>query len=200
MRVNATMRHQQFFFWHIIVDQASHGPIIQECVLFLKFGRWDIVFHIYMCVFRCTPFIRSQHYGSSHHSSHIAPSQLSTGPVCVWGLRRVCEPESSVWLQTGLFWWLWWKGLWYVCVVLHIKCSIHISFSLTHIRICRFLSRSQNVSVMDRCSFEGGKLCGWTPDNPKPPVPLHAFQWLIGQGETIYHGEEYHRPVNDHTL
>ncbi|KAM9501604.1 MAM and LDL-receptor class A domain-containing protein 1 [Clarias gariepinus] len=54
--------------------------------------------------------------------------------------------------------------------------------------------------VMERCYFEGGNLCGWTLDSPKPPVPLHAFQWLIGQGETIYHGEEDHRPVNDHTL
>ncbi|KAK3546298.1 hypothetical protein QTP70_025705 [Hemibagrus guttatus] len=54
--------------------------------------------------------------------------------------------------------------------------------------------------VMERCYFEGGNLCGWNLDSPKPPVPLHAFQWLIGQGETIYHGEENHRPVNDHTL
>ncbi|XP_026792984.3 MAM and LDL-receptor class A domain-containing protein 1 [Pangasianodon hypophthalmus] len=54
--------------------------------------------------------------------------------------------------------------------------------------------------VMERCYFEDGNLCGWKLDSPKPPVPLHAFQWLIGQGETIYHGEEYHRPVNDHTL
>ncbi|TSL34566.1 MAM and LDL-receptor class A domain-containing protein 1 [Bagarius yarrelli] len=52
--------------------------------------------------------------------------------------------------------------------------------------------------VMERCNFEGGSLCGWNLDSPKPP--LHAFQWLIGQGETIYHGEENHRPVNDHTL
>ncbi|XP_058249959.1 MAM and LDL-receptor class A domain-containing protein 1 [Hemibagrus wyckioides] len=54
--------------------------------------------------------------------------------------------------------------------------------------------------VMERCYFEGGNLCGWNLDSPKPTVPLHAFQWLIGQGETIYHGEENHRPVNDHTL
>ncbi|KAF5889489.1 MAM and LDL-receptor class A domain-containing protein 1, partial [Clarias magur] len=53
---------------------------------------------------------------------------------------------------------------------------------------------------MERCYFEDGNLCGWMLDSPKPPVPLHAFQWLIGQGETIYHGEEDHRPVNDHTL
>lgn len=60
-----------------------------------------------------------------------------------------------------------------------------------------FLSK---CSVMERCHFEGGNLCGWNLDSPKPPVQLHAFQWLIGQGETIYHGEENHRPVNDHTL
>ncbi|XP_046708496.1 MAM and LDL-receptor class A domain-containing protein 1 isoform X3 [Silurus meridionalis] len=54
--------------------------------------------------------------------------------------------------------------------------------------------------VMERCDFEGGNLCGWTLDSPKPPVLLHAFQWLIGQGETIYQGEEFHRPVNDHSL
>ncbi|KAK1796939.1 hypothetical protein P4O66_008252, partial [Electrophorus voltai] len=54
--------------------------------------------------------------------------------------------------------------------------------------------------VMEECSFEGGDLCGWNLHSPAPPVPLHAFRWQTGQGETIHHGEQYHRPVNDHTL
>ncbi|XP_076828220.1 MAM and LDL-receptor class A domain-containing protein 1 [Brachyhypopomus gauderio] len=54
--------------------------------------------------------------------------------------------------------------------------------------------------VLEECSFEAGGLCGWNLHIPAPPVPLHAFRWQTGQGETIHHGEEYHRPVNDHTL
>uniref|UniRef100_A0A3B4CKL8 MAM domain-containing protein n=1 Tax=Pygocentrus nattereri TaxID=42514 RepID=A0A3B4CKL8_PYGNA len=53
--------------------------------------------------------------------------------------------------------------------------------------------------VMEQCDFEGGLLCGWNLASPAPPVPLHAFRWQTGQGETMHHGEQFHRPVNDHT-
>ncbi|XP_030635015.1 MAM and LDL-receptor class A domain-containing protein 1 [Chanos chanos] len=58
----------------------------------------------------------------------------------------------------------------------------------------------EQYCVKEVCDFEGDELCGWYLGHPAPPVPLHAFRWLTGQGESIHHGEEYHRPVNDHTL
>ncbi|KAI4899926.1 hypothetical protein NFI96_010930, partial [Prochilodus magdalenae] len=54
--------------------------------------------------------------------------------------------------------------------------------------------------VMERCDFEDGVLCGWDLASPTPPVPLHAFRWQTGQGDTIHPGEQFHRPLNDHTL
>lgn len=50
------------------------------------------------------------------------------------------------------------------------------------------------------CDFEGGMLCGWYLSDPATPVPPHAFRWQTGQGESIHHGEENHRPAKDHTL
>lgn len=55
-------------------------------------------------------------------------------------------------------------------------------------------------SVKQYCDFEGGMLCGWYLSDPATPVPPHAFRWQTGQGESIHHGEENHRPANDHTL
>ncbi|XP_040023689.2 MAM and LDL-receptor class A domain-containing protein 1 [Gasterosteus aculeatus] len=53
--------------------------------------------------------------------------------------------------------------------------------------------------VEERCDFEGGKTCGWNSAD-SPLVPMHAFRWSPDQGESIHDGEQYHRPVNDHTL
>ncbi|KAJ8419179.1 hypothetical protein AAFF_G00006780 [Aldrovandia affinis] len=50
------------------------------------------------------------------------------------------------------------------------------------------------------CDFEGGNKCGWYQNWSSTAHPLHAFRWLSGQGNSIHHGEEYHRPANDHTL
>ncbi|XP_056155204.1 MAM and LDL-receptor class A domain-containing protein 1 [Lampris incognitus] len=49
------------------------------------------------------------------------------------------------------------------------------------------------------CGFEAGDTCGWEGAFASP-IPIHAFRWLPDQGETIHDGEQYHRPVNDHTL
>ncbi|XP_010901050.2 MAM and LDL-receptor class A domain-containing protein 1 isoform X1 [Esox lucius] len=53
--------------------------------------------------------------------------------------------------------------------------------------------------VKEVCNFEEGDPCGWERVYPTPPV-LHSFRWLPDQGDTIHLGEQYHRPVNDHTL
>uniref|UniRef100_A0AAQ5YMQ9 MAM domain-containing protein n=1 Tax=Amphiprion ocellaris TaxID=80972 RepID=A0AAQ5YMQ9_AMPOC len=53
--------------------------------------------------------------------------------------------------------------------------------------------------VKERCNFEDGDTCGWTIVRPSLAHP-HAFRWSPDQGESIHDGEQYHRPVNDHTL
>uniref|UniRef100_A0A665X318 MAM and LDL receptor class A domain containing 1 n=1 Tax=Echeneis naucrates TaxID=173247 RepID=A0A665X318_ECHNA len=53
--------------------------------------------------------------------------------------------------------------------------------------------------VKEFCDFEGGDTCGWTSVKP-PFAPNHAFCWSPDQGESIHDGEQYHRPINDHTL
>uniref|UniRef100_A0A8C9QUX0 MAM and LDL receptor class A domain containing 1 n=1 Tax=Scleropages formosus TaxID=113540 RepID=A0A8C9QUX0_SCLFO len=52
--------------------------------------------------------------------------------------------------------------------------------------------------VKERCDFEGGDTCGWYRSWSNGS--LHVFRWFSGQGQSIHHGEEYHRPANDHTL
>ncbi|KAM6908030.1 MAM and LDL-receptor class A domain-containing protein 1 isoform 1-T1 [Lycodopsis pacificus] len=53
--------------------------------------------------------------------------------------------------------------------------------------------------VKERCDFEGGDTCGWNGVDSSL-VPIHAFRWSPDQGESIHDGEQYHRPINDHTL
>ncbi|XP_044033161.1 MAM and LDL-receptor class A domain-containing protein 1 isoform X1 [Siniperca chuatsi] len=53
--------------------------------------------------------------------------------------------------------------------------------------------------VKERCDFEGGDTCGWTGVDSSL-VPIHIFRWSPDQGESIHDGEQYHRPINDHTL
>ncbi|KAL6097716.1 malrd1 [Pungitius sinensis] len=53
--------------------------------------------------------------------------------------------------------------------------------------------------VKERCDFEGGNTCGWNSGDSSL-VPMHAFRWSPDQGESIHDGEQYHRPVCDHTL
>ncbi|XP_071341063.1 MAM and LDL-receptor class A domain-containing protein 1 isoform X4 [Trachinotus anak] len=53
--------------------------------------------------------------------------------------------------------------------------------------------------VKELCDFEGGDTCGWRCVNSSL-VPNHAFHWSPDQGESIHDGEQYHRPINDHTL
>nr|XP_008000626.2 MAM and LDL-receptor class A domain-containing protein 1 [Chlorocebus sabaeus] len=54
--------------------------------------------------------------------------------------------------------------------------------------------------VMEVCSFEKRSLCKWYQ-----PIPVHllqdsnTFRWGLGNGISIHHGEENHRPSVDHT-
>lgn len=50
--------------------------------------------------------------GSDPPAPHGAATQLPRWTVCVCGLWRVCLQQQSVWLQTGLLWWLGWIQLW----------------------------------------------------------------------------------------
>nr|XP_046227551.1 MAM and LDL-receptor class A domain-containing protein 1 [Scatophagus argus] len=53
--------------------------------------------------------------------------------------------------------------------------------------------------VKELCDFEGGDTCGWEGADSSL-VQDHSFHWSPDQGESIHDGEEYHRPINDHTL
>lgn len=65
--------------------------------------------------------------------------------------------------------------------------------SFPSLLICLSLS-----AVKEQCDFEVNT-CGWESVDSSL-VPMHAFRWSPNQGESIHDGEEYHRPVNDHTL
>ncbi|XP_076017204.1 MAM and LDL-receptor class A domain-containing protein 1 [Genypterus blacodes] len=53
--------------------------------------------------------------------------------------------------------------------------------------------------VKEWCDFESGDTCGWESVGPSLAA-IHAFCWNPDQGESIHDGEQYHRPINDHTL
>ncbi|XP_012516348.1 PREDICTED: MAM and LDL-receptor class A domain-containing protein 1 [Propithecus coquereli] len=58
----------------------------------------------------------------------------------------------------------------------------------------------ESSCVMEVCSFERGNLCEWYR-----PIPVNllrdssTFRWGLGNGLSIHHGEETHRPWVDHT-
>lgn len=58
----------------------------------------------------------------------------------------------------------------------------------------------ESSCAMEVCSFEKGNLCEWYQ-----PIPEHliqdsnTFRWGLGNGTSIHHGEENHRPSVDHT-
>ncbi|TNN57956.1 MAM and LDL-receptor class A domain-containing protein 1 [Liparis tanakae] len=58
---------------------------------------------------------------------------------------------------------------------------------------------SDEDGLKERCDFEGGDACGWSSVDSSL-VPMHSFRWSPDQGESIHDGEQYHRPINDHTL
>lgn len=53
--------------------------------------------------------------------------------------------------------------------------------------------------VKERCDFEGQDSCGWQAADLSQVSP-HAFHWSVNQGESIHDGEQYERPIFDHTL
>uniref|UniRef100_A0A673AYJ2 MAM and LDL receptor class A domain containing 1 n=1 Tax=Sphaeramia orbicularis TaxID=375764 RepID=A0A673AYJ2_9TELE len=75
---------------------------------------------------------------------------------------------------------------------------------IPHSKVCDFRQDCTDGSdeancVKELCDFEGGDTCGWQSADPSL-VPIHAFRWAPDQGESIHDGEQYHRPINDHTL
>ncbi|XP_055449902.1 MAM and LDL-receptor class A domain-containing protein 1 isoform X1 [Psammomys obesus] len=58
----------------------------------------------------------------------------------------------------------------------------------------------ESSCVLDICTFEERNLCRWY--QPNPAKSLHdsnVFGWGLGNGISIHHGEEQHRPSVDHT-
>uniref|UniRef100_A0A286XQ85 MAM and LDL receptor class A domain containing 1 n=1 Tax=Cavia porcellus TaxID=10141 RepID=A0A286XQ85_CAVPO len=58
----------------------------------------------------------------------------------------------------------------------------------------------ESLCVMDVCTFENQSLCKWY--HPVPGKLLqdsNTFNWCLGNGISIHHGEENHRPAVDHT-
>ncbi|XP_076428807.1 MAM and LDL-receptor class A domain-containing protein 1 [Peromyscus maniculatus bairdii] len=58
----------------------------------------------------------------------------------------------------------------------------------------------ESSCVLEVCTFEERDLCKWY--QPKPansPHDSNTFRWGLGNGISIHHGEENHRPSVDHT-
>ncbi|XP_075684387.1 MAM and LDL-receptor class A domain-containing protein 1 [Rhinoderma darwinii] len=53
--------------------------------------------------------------------------------------------------------------------------------------------------VSEYCNFENGSLCNWFQPGLTAFRRDTAFQWTVGQGNSIHPGEESHRPLMDHT-
>ncbi|KAL1006836.1 hypothetical protein UPYG_G00077810 [Umbra pygmaea] len=91
----------------------------------------------------------------------------------------------------------------YICPEGQFACGTHRE-CVEERRVCDFRHDCSNGldeqhCVKEVCGFEEGDACGWERVDPAAPV-LHAFRWIPDQGDTIHLGEQYHRPVNDHTL
>ncbi|XP_054550654.1 MAM and LDL-receptor class A domain-containing protein 1 [Talpa occidentalis] len=58
----------------------------------------------------------------------------------------------------------------------------------------------ESSCVMDVCNFENGSLCKWYQPIPDDLIQdSNTFRWGLGNGTSIHHGEENHRPQVDHT-
>ncbi|XP_016068757.1 PREDICTED: MAM and LDL-receptor class A domain-containing protein 1-like [Miniopterus natalensis] len=58
----------------------------------------------------------------------------------------------------------------------------------------------ESFCVMELCSFEKGSLCKWYQPIPENLIQdSNTFRWGLGNGTSIHHGEENHRPSVDHT-
>ncbi|XP_034026413.1 MAM and LDL-receptor class A domain-containing protein 1 [Thalassophryne amazonica] len=91
----------------------------------------------------------------------------------------------------------------HICPDGHFACGTY-GECVDESKVCDFRSDCPDGSdeincVKEWCDFEGGNICGWKLVHPSA-VPIHAFLWMPDQGESIHDGEQYHRPINDHTL
>ncbi|CAD7679155.1 unnamed protein product [Nyctereutes procyonoides] len=58
----------------------------------------------------------------------------------------------------------------------------------------------KSFCVMKVCSFEKESLCKWYQSIPEMLIQdSNTFRWGLGNGTSIHHGEENHRPLVDHT-
>lgn len=58
----------------------------------------------------------------------------------------------------------------------------------------------ESSCAMEVCSFEKGNLCEWYQPIPETLIQdSNTFRWGLGNGTSIHHGEENHRPSVDHT-
>uniref|UniRef100_A0A8W4F8M9 MAM and LDL receptor class A domain containing 1 n=2 Tax=Sus scrofa TaxID=9823 RepID=A0A8W4F8M9_PIG len=58
----------------------------------------------------------------------------------------------------------------------------------------------ESYCAMEVCSFENGSLCKWyQPISGNLIQDSNTFRWGVGNGTSIHHGEENHRPSVDHT-
>ncbi|XP_012586720.1 PREDICTED: MAM and LDL-receptor class A domain-containing protein 1 [Condylura cristata] len=58
----------------------------------------------------------------------------------------------------------------------------------------------ESSCVMEVCTFENGSLCKWYQPTPGDLIQdSNTFRWGLGNGTSIHHGEENHRPQVDHT-
>ncbi|XP_023487707.2 MAM and LDL-receptor class A domain-containing protein 1 [Equus caballus] len=58
----------------------------------------------------------------------------------------------------------------------------------------------ESSCAMEVCSFEKGSLCKWYQPIPENLIQdSNTFRWGLGNGTSIHHGEESHRPSMDHT-
>ncbi|XP_044084529.1 MAM and LDL-receptor class A domain-containing protein 1 [Neovison vison] len=58
----------------------------------------------------------------------------------------------------------------------------------------------ESFCATEVCSFEKGSLCQWYQPIPEDLIQdSNTFRWGLGNGISIHHGEENHRPLVDHT-
>lgn len=85
----------------------------------------------------------------------------------------------------------------FLCIHLHACLCVRVLYFVVSYILPHSVPLLSPVKAV--CDFEGGDTCGWKLLEPSL-VPIHVFRWAPDQGETIHDGEQYHRPVNDHTL
>lgn len=80
-----------------------------------------------------------------------------------------------------------------------LHCNVFTVLCLSFLPLPSVLIYLSLSPVKEWCDFEGGDTCGWNGIDSSLD-PIHAFRWSPDHGVSIHDGEQYHRPINDHTL